>query len=286
MARRRVRRMAAGLAALLLGLGGGASIWAGRSGTNPLTAVAVLATRLSVAKDASLAAGPFVVLYPPGQAAAARMVLDELTRDLPVESRSLGAHLSGDLYVILYPSMAALDQTAGLSPAEADIGLYDAGTIRLAAPTSWIRVRPWQPVFAREGPVAHELAHALLDAAAHGNYPAWFNEGVAQYEDWRLTGFQWLTPTNRLDGPLYSMAALTADFYRLPDQSRAYREALALVQYLVRRKGAGGLRRMIFALGHGASFDEALEQTYGLSPDGLYLAWRRSLATRDGAGAG
>lgn len=281
--RGRARRFLAWMVVLALGAGGLATALARWAGTDPATAVGVLSTRLAAVGDASLAQGPFVVLYPAGQASAARVVLDELLRDYPAEAGSLGARLPGALYVVLYPSMAALDRTAGLSPAQDDIGLYVAGTIRLAAPTSWIRVRPWEPVFARQGPVAHELAHALLDAAAHGNYPAWFNEGVAQYEDWRLTGFQWLTPSNRLDGPLYSITQLTDDFYRLPDQSRAYREALALVQYLADREGPAGLRTLVATLGRGVPFDQALERVYGLSPAALYRTWRGALAARDGA---
>jgi hypothetical protein len=280
-----VRRLMVGFLAGAAGIAALAGALARWAGTGPVTAAEVLATRLEAAGDRSLAGGPFVVLYPPGQAEAARVVLAELLHDYPAEAADLGARLRTRLYVVLYPSTADLDRTAGLSPAQDDIGLYDAGTIRLAAPTSWIRVRPWQPVFAREGPVAHELSHALLDAAAHENYPAWFNEGVAQYEDWRLTGFVWLTPHNRLDGPLYSIQQLTAAFYDLPDQSRAYRQALALVQFLVDRGGPQELRALVAALGRGVPFDRALEQVYGLSPGALDAAWRASLAKR-GAFAG
>ena len=245
--------------------------------------VEAAALRLTVLTDPEVTAGPFHVVYPPGHGATAVLVLQDLQRDYPVERASLGATLSTPLLVVIYPTPASLNTSAGLPPAANNIGLYDAGTIRIDLPRAWIPHGSWRPTFQAEGPVAHELGHALLDRVGHENYPAWFNEGVAQWEDYRATGYQWLTASNQMGhgGGLYSWRALNENFYTLPHQSLAYREGLKLVQYLVspRYGGPPRFRQFVHALAGVASFAATMRAIYHMRPDALYQAWRRSLST-------
>ncbi len=274
------RRRAQGLAAAALLAGALVLAWA-----PPLYGwrwpVEAAALRVSVLADPQLSAGPFQVAYPPGHRAAAALVLQDIQRDYRVERASLGVTLSIPLLVVIYPTQAALNTSAGLPPGANNIGLYDAATIRIDLPRAWIPRGPWRPRFQAEGPVAHELGHALLDRAGHENYPAWFNEGVAQWEDYRATGYQWLTASNQVGSGagVYSWAALTGQFYALPHQSLAYREGLKLVEYL-RSSGYGGparFRRFVHALGGFASFGATMQAVYQIRPSALYRSWRRSL---------
>ena len=245
--------------------------------------VEAAALRLTVLTEPEILGGPFQVVYPPGHGATAALVLQDLQRDYRVEQPSLGATLSTPLLVVIYPTVQTLNTSAGL-PADADnIGLYDAATIRIALPRAWIPYGSWRPTFQAEGPVAHELGHALLDRVGHENYPAWFNEGVAQWEDYRATGYQWLTASNQIGhgGGLYSWRALTENFYALPHQSLAYREGLKLVEYLgsSRCGGPSRFRQFVHALGGVASFAATMQAVYHMRPEALYRAWRRSLPT-------
>ena len=264
--------------ALLVVMALSVSPWLMRDGYMAVRSVAAESARLSVSGDHSAASAHFLVLYPSGERKDARLILGLLNRAYPIETKNLAVHPNGPLTVIVYPTLSALARSAGL-PADAnDIGLYDAGTMRLAAPQSWIQGHGWQTTFAEDGPVSHELGHALLDVAADGNFPAWFNEGVAQYEDRLVTGYVWTTGTNGLSGPLYSMAALSGGFYALPNQGLAYREGLSLVSYLVQRGGMTRFDRFIHELGNGGPpFDTVLQHVYGLTPRSLFNAWRAGL---------
>lgn len=241
------------------------------------------AAHLSHASDGTLAHGPITVLYPPHQQSEGAAVLAEAQRDYGLETKNLNIRTAYPLLFIVYPNMAGMNVAVGEPAAQNNIGLYYAGTISILSPLAWLPPTHWAAPFAYQSPVGHEMGHALLAAVAHGNYPAWFNEGVAQYEDAQVTGFIWLTRSNALHGrpasqPLYSYAQLTGDFYALPNQSLAYREGLALVQYLVHQHGQSRFDLFIHALGQGGSFSSDLAHYYHVTPSGLYQAWARSLS--------
>lgn len=277
-ARRMTRRQpwaAAALAALLAWMAAAPPAYGWR---RPLE---VAALRAAVLSYPELVAGPFLVVYPPGHRAVAALVLHDAAADYRVERASLGEALHQPLLIVIYRTQAALNASAGLPAADNNIGLYGAGSVRIDLPRAWIPSGPWQPAFQADGPVAHELGHALLDRAAHENYPAWFSEGVAQWEDVQATGYQWLTPNNQLHAGAvpYSWAALSGNFYALPHQSLAYREGLLLVEELQHRRYGGPtrFRQFLHALGGTQSFGATMQSAYHMKPAALYAAWRQTL---------
>lgn len=217
----------------------------------------------------------FIVLYPPGYHKDARLVEQVAEAAWPIETRDLSVYPSGRILIVVWPSEKAMNHAVSVPAQDNDIGFDYQGVIDVLAPSSWLGASPAaSQQYRRQGPVAHELGHELLNFKADGNYPDWFNEGVAQYEDWRVTGYQWLTRNNYLSGPLYPPGELTRHFYTLPHQSRAYRESLALVQYLVASHGLATFDRFLARLGDNQSFDQALQRTYRLSDtQALFQAW-------------
>ncbi len=239
-------------------------------------------TRWSLSGWNTLKSSHFDVYYPPGEERSAQLVLRILRSSLPFEERNLNQFNPGRLTVVVYPSLSAMNQATG-EPAHANnIGYDYHGVIDILSPSTWRGTGAGAfHGFAQQGPVPHELGHALLDLKAGMNYPAWFNEGVAQYEDYRLTGYEWLTPTNALTGRLYSMAQLDGNFYGLSNQSLAYREGFSLVQYLETVKGHQTFVRFLDQLSHGIPFNQALVSIYHFpSPAALYHAWRLALDHR------
>jgi hypothetical protein len=236
-------------------------------------------TFLAYGADRRLTSPHFVLLYPPGEGAQARLVLATAERDYPEVTRDLGYTPAGRALLVLDPTEAAMRLAFGWSPAEDALGAYYAGTVHILAPDQWLwglRGRALARAFAEEGPVAHELTHLVLDEETAGNFPAWYTEGLAQYEERRLTGYEWVEPDNNLlTRPLYGPRELAGSFYSLPDQALAYREALSLVTYLARRYGGlAALRRLDAHLAWGEPFALALYDVTGRSFGELYRGWR------------
>jgi hypothetical protein len=99
----------------------------------------------------------------------------------------------------------------------------------------------------------HELVHAALDAAAPSAvFPAWFNEGVAEWFEARAHGKRYLTSGElgalrnaHANGQLFAFSELSMpSFGRLsPSAARlAYLQSYGLMEFIVRRHGERTLR--------------------------------------------
>ncbi len=221
----------------------------------------------------------FLVLYPPGHQKSAEEIAHLASDAYAGEIANLGIHPTGRLVIAVYPNRASLNDAVGLPPQQNNIGFYWHGVIDVLGPHG-LHQAIGLPLssYPLDGPVAHELGHALLNLGAYGNYPSWFNEGVAQWEDLRQTGYQWLTAHNDLrTDPLYSLSTLSNDFYQLPHQGLAYREGLGMVEYLAHLGGPNTLANLVHVLGHGTPFDIAIKRTYGSPIQTLFDHWQHSL---------
>lgn len=251
-----------------------------RAGYVLYRAAAIQSTDWALAQSPRLDSRHFTVYYPKGQATEAHVVLASLEKALPMEEKNLDVRVSKPLTVVMYGSAAAMNQAVG-EPSQADnIGYEYRGVIDVLSPGVWLGSDAQAlHAFLQQGPTDHELGHALLALKADMNYPAWFNEGVAQYEDFRATGYQWITPSNALTGQLYSMGQLgNRTFYALSNQSRAYREGLALVTYLETVRGHGAFVSFLNRLQDGQSFNGALNSVYHFpSQNSLFDAWHSTV---------
>lgn len=232
--------------------------------------------------DLVLARGPYRVLYPPGHEKEAELLALALARFAPPVFRDLGAAPPGQLTAVLAADGRSLDGELGLT-GEAPVGAYFRGVVWVLAPSAWLGGSPegdWSPtgrlgaLFLARGPVAHELAHAALDRRLGRPAETWFDEGLAQVEDERQTGFVWREPANDFDQPLYSYEELRDEFDRLPNEALAYREAYALVRALALAKGGLGLGLALEQMAEGATADEAARAVLGPA----YAAWRSGAA--------
>lgn len=240
---------------------------------------AIRETESALAHTPFVTSTHFVVYYPPGQKAGANLVMHIANRALPFEENNLGEFPAHRLVIVVYADQQAMNQAVGLPRQDNNIGYQYHGIIDVLSPKAWLgKGHAANATFQSEGPVPHELGHELLNLKANGRYPNWFNEGVAQYEDFQVSGYQWITRNNSLTGPLYSMNALNTAFYQLPHQSRAYREGLALVQYLVTLRGRTGFHQFLDDIAGGQSFNQALSKVYHLTNQtALFQAWHQSL---------
>jgi len=105
----------------------------------------------------------------------------------------------------------------------------------------------------------------VVDYRTGGNYPRWLTEGIAQYVEREITGFQFKVPQIKDAGSLYPLAKMDGQFDLLPSQSIAYWQSLTMVEYMVELKGIKRLRQLLDALGRGRTFAGAFEEVYDRS---------------------
>lgn len=185
--------------------------------------------------------------------------------------------------LLLYPDQASLDRQFGSSLRFRALGAYWCGVIQVLSPRVWLEPTPTlgaQRVFWTQGPLVHEYTHYVLDRVIpHGNYPRWFSEGLAQYVEYRETGYLWLEPANHIRAPLpapgmYRLAELAHDFDGLENTAMAYRQSFLLVAYMATSNlGRDGVNALLQELGRGTPFATALEELTGRSLEAFEQDW-------------
>lgn len=228
-----------------------------------------------------LAAGDVVVRYRAADEPVARLVAAVGNESWARVSELLGHRPSRPAIVVVHPDRTSLRAAFGWGEGERALGVYSSGVIRLLSPRVWIPARDArvvERVFRSTGPVAHELAHLVLDDATAGNYPHWFSEGVAQWVEDRISGYRWIEPTALKGRQPYPYERLAGDFEGLPNQALAYRQAFLLVEEFVRTSGDDAVARLVAELGRGRRFEAAYAAVAGESPRATAArAWRKPL---------
>ncbi|MEM9070184.1 MAG: peptidase MA family metallohydrolase [Myxococcota bacterium] len=141
----------------------------------------------------------------------------------------------------------------------------------------------WEPPDLAEVFV-HELSHVALRRAVGGaDMPRWFVEGMAIFhaDERSLDRFQVLARAHLADEqiPLHMLDGRFPE--RVHEVSLAYAEAADVVTFLRREeRGRSKMHRLIFELGEGRSFDDALMEAYSLSPQQLEREWTAELESR------
>ena len=180
----------------------------------------------------------------------------------------------------------ALEQATGLRPERRldvvvdDPGLYDqqfAALFRFQSAgfyAGFIRVRGDTRLTAPlSRTLHHELFHAALDAVSPSVvYPAWVNEGVAEWFEYRTAGVR--TMPVRGHEILAQLAAqnvlLPLQTLSLPNYARldndsaqlAYLQSYAMVDYLVRSAGERSLPRFLDELVRSRDVNRSLQRVY------------------------
>lgn len=183
--------------------------------------------------------------------------------------------------IVIYASREELNASFGWPASENAMGVYWGGVIRVLEPQVWINESDPEAVrhiFQQAGPMAHEMTHLVLDYLAQGNYPRWFTEGLAQYEEYKITGFLFSQPEGIWDRGLYPLDKMDRNFDSLPDQALAYKQSLLAVEYIVSVYGEDGLHRIINNLAQGISFQDSMIQALGTAPKQFESQWHAWLS--------
>lgn len=181
----------------------------------------------------------------------------------------------GKTLILVHPSKSELRQAFGWSGNESAMGVYWGGTIQLLSPHVWLNDGASVEEFIHSGPMVHEYTHLVFDYITNGNYPRWFTEGLAQYVEYRVNHYEWITTGNTLDGKMYTMLELDEQFDELPNQSLAYRQSLAAVRYIAEVYGEDKLLGVVTSLKTGNSLEKAISKNLGLDYTAFESSWQQ-----------
>ncbi len=210
----------------------------------------------------------FIVRYQPGDSNIAKLVLDVAEKSFAPVSGNFGYTPLNKTLLVIYPTKESLGRSFGWEADESAMGVYWAGVIRILSPNAWVEETDPTKVtriFESEGPVAHELTHLMVDYKTGGNYTRWFTEGIAQYEEGKLTGYQMEHPNITVPEDMYSLSMMDTDFDSLADQNLAYFESLQAVRYLVHQYGEKNLKDILTDLGRGRTMGESFRGVLGIT---------------------
>jgi len=223
----------------------------------------------------------FIVRYQTPDADVVNLILQTAEQSRARVTRDFGYTPTEKTLIAVYPTREALRESFGWPASQSAVGVYWAGAIRLLSPHAWApddSPAELARVFRSAGPLVHEYTHLVLDYLTDGNYPRWFTEGLAQWEEYRVTGYVWNDPAgdlaDRTVNQLYSVHDLESGFDALPNQALAYRESLSLVTYLAQDDGGAKLKAVIAKLAQHYPLSFAVNAVYGQPMDQLENSWR------------
>lgn len=210
----------------------------------------------------------FTARFQPADAKAAALVLKTAEDSYRPVADDYGYKRAEKTLVVIYPTREELGRSFGWTSDESAMGVYWAGVIRVLSPGQWIDTSNPQAMareFANSGPMSHEFTHLVVDYRTGGNYTRWFTEGIAQYEEYQLTGFELDREHQLTADNLYAFDQMDGTFDDLPDQSLAYHQSLAAINYLIDKYGHTKLDEILTDLGRGQTMDGSFRQALGVS---------------------
>ena len=188
-------------------------------------------------------------------------------------SREFGYYFKHQVVVLLYDEQEFNNLTKLPHWAA---GVYD-GKIRMPAYKKGFSDKDLEAL------TTHEMTHAFVADMSQGRAPAWINEGLAEYQEAKVT-------PNAL--PMFKAAVRSGNLIPL-DQLMAhggaltqtdpaaialfYEESYHLVTYLVKRYGMFRVKQILGQMGTSKNSDEALRQVLKISVNRLEKEWKESI---------
>lgn len=221
----------------------------------------------------------FVLRYEAEESLYADMILEGSEQFYEMLAPKYNMNKKTKTPVVVYSSREKLNASFGWPASESAMGVYWAGAIRVLSPSLWTGgedLAEVKEIFISSGPMAHEITHLAVDYVSGGNCPRWLTEGMAQYEEYELTGFRFGGEELLREREFYSLESMDSNFDSLPDQALAYWQSLLAVEYIISEYGQDSLFAILEQLNRGYPINSALENTLGINFtvfQGLYREW-------------
>lgn len=205
------------------------------------------------------------------------LLLDAAQSGLQRLEEDMGITLQDDVRFYIYGNPADMRQ------AVLYVQDWAGGVAFSVYNTILIGVSPGQAEGWGQETVRHELAHLVLGqfgwSCLGGSRPTWLEEGLAMYAEGaadeetqadirRGIEEDAFLPLRSLNGAFPAHDA---------EASMAYSQSYSVVVFLLEAYGVEQLQTLIRVLAQGVSYDEGLQQVYGMNVDGLEVAWREAI---------
>ena len=223
---------------------------------------------LSMASGQRALLGESFSLYydPPIPKATVAAIGEYLEKVRREQSEFFGEDLADRQVVVLYAGRAYFSL---VSIPEWVSGVFD-GKIRISLEPDGGLTPQLQAV------LTHELAHAFVRSVSRDRAPGWLHEGLAQWWEGERILRDEIRKTFAGRTP-YSLKEMEGNLSRKAERAAVranYAQALALVEYVIERNGAGPLACLVRALGEGLPLSDALRKEIGLSSDEFLARWK------------
>lgn len=211
----------------------------------------------------------FIIKYQTKDDEVVDLIAEASERYYDDVSRLLDYYPKKKTTVIVYDDPAKLMKNTNLRQGKPPMGVYYASTVQILSPRLWVpENEDMGEVFLNEGPMVHEFAHLLVDDLAKGNYPLWFTEGIALYQEYVHTGYEWGKDLE-FEGSPYTVGQLTENFHQL-DEMLAYKRSFEMMKHMVATYGPDELNKVLRALGRGKNFSDVHREVFGKEVETIY----------------
>jgi tetratricopeptide (TPR) repeat protein len=258
---------------------------------DPAGYLALAKAALEVTKDdARFEAEHFVVSHPKGKdEVLVPYLVDALEKQRATLARSLAFTPEDRLSVEIVSDVKELAKVSTLTEEEirtsGTVAVCKFNKLMLLSPKALLKGYDWLDT------AAHEYTHHVLTLKSRNRAPIWLQEGLAKWfeDDWRGGG-EPISPVSAAlvrdavqKNTLVSFDEMHPSLAKLPSQERAalaYAQVALAIEYLVQRKGAAVVPRVLDLLGEGAETEAAVARALG-APFPRFLAeWRRHMSSR------
>ncbi|OEH86514.1 hypothetical protein BHU72_12950 [Desulfuribacillus stibiiarsenatis] len=213
------------------------------------------------------------VQYQDTDIAEIHMVLEYATEIRAALDDKYNFYYNKPISIVVIPSREIMREFFKWDTHTSAVGVFYGNRIFVLQPSLWIEADSFDELeleFRANGPIAHEYMHLLLDHKLHNNFPRWFTEGVAQYEEFIYQEYEWIEEVGTLDRELYKYYEMKDQFDRLQNQPLAYRQSFKFIEYLMERYGEERYWQLIGELEKRVHFEQAFFNAYDKE---LYEVW-------------
>jgi len=185
------------------------------------------------------------------------------------------------IFIRVYPDTESLALDFGWTEDTTAMGAYLNGVLGVLAPSAWMKGEKTQEKFDREGPVLHELTHLMVDEMTDGHYNRWWTEGMAQYMEKQVYGFQ-MQPPLHIDR-FCTLKELEQEFHRL-NERQAYWQALMATEYIQETYTGAALLNIMRQAAETGDFQDSLTTVLDRNEKELEIGYQEYIQKKWGTG--